>query len=179
MERKPLWQHGIDRLFEGYEQRDDHLTRNDFRRLARAMRIVGERPSYREVSRYIGEHWSRWQDVAPWAREGWRSVDRAQGTFGRENHWWLTPLEFADVLIEKYEPQPTTGARLAAIAHEAVDALVEAACETDTDLYLERKRRLADAVWAVHHLRFLRQNSGALGFRDLNPSAAPRPKWSS
>jgi len=173
---KPLWQHGIDRLWEAYEaDQIVCLDRKQGQRLARAMRIIGERPPYREVSRYIGEHWSRWPDVANWVREGWRSVDRAKTAFGRETHWFNTPLQLADVLVEEHEPQRRTEARLATVAHDAVDALVEAAQKPDTAGYQERKRQLADALLALHHLRYLRQGSGALGFENLNPGAAPRP----
>jgi hypothetical protein len=175
---KPLWQYGIDRLWEEYEaDLIVSLNRKQGRRLARAMRTVGERPTYREVSRYIGEHWNRWADVAKWVREGWRSVDRAEGTFGHETNWYNTPLQLADALIEAHEPQNRTEARLATVAHDAVDALVEAAEEADTAAYLKCKREVADALRAVHHLRYLRQGSGALGFKSLNPGAAPRPRW--
>ena len=104
-------------------------------------------------------------------------MDRAKTAFGRETHWYCTPLQLADVLVEEHEPQPTTEARLAAVARDAVDALVEAAQETDTTLYLERKRQVADALLAVHHLRFLRRGSDALSVaKDLNPQLAPRPR---
>jgi len=174
---KPLRQQGIDRLMGAYVTDDTHLTNRDARRLARAMRIIGKRPSYREVSHYIGAHWNRWPDVAALMRDGWRSVSRAQTAFGRESHWYGTPLQLADVLIEKHEPQLRTEARLAAVAHDALDALIEAAEQPDTATYLNRKRQLADALRAVQHLRYLRQGAGALGFQTLDPGAAPRPRW--
>lgn len=87
------------------------------------------------------------------------------------------PLYVPDMLIEERGLRPRTELRLAAVAHDAVDALIEAAQETDTAIYLERKRELTEAIVAVHHLRFLRQGSGALGFQNLNPEPAPRPRW--
>lgn len=105
-------------------------------------------------------------------RSCWRSVDRAKTSLGRNSHWDDTPLYDVDRLIEQHELRPVTEVRLAAVAHEAVDALIEAAHGDDTQAYLARRRELDAALIAVHHLRFLRHGSGALGFDDPSPQSA-------
>ena len=134
-------------------------------------------PYREEVSPYIGGLWKGWPWTVSMVRECWRSVDRAKTSLGRDRHWRGTPLYIPDMLIEEHRLRSSTELRLAAVAHDAVDALVEAAQEADTAIYLERKRQLAEAIVAVHHLRFLRQGSGALGFQNMNPEPAPRPRW--
>jgi hypothetical protein len=175
---KPLWQYGLDRLAKDIGGSTHQLDRNRARKLARGLRMLGERPPYREeVSPYIGRLWEDWPWTASMVREIWRSVERAKTSLGRDRHWNGTPLYVPDMLIEEHGLRPRTERRLAAVARDAVDALIEASQEADTDVYLERKRQLAEALVAVHHLRFLRQGSGALGFQDLNPQPAPRPRW--
>jgi hypothetical protein len=141
------------------------------------MRMLGEHPAYREVSAYIGQLWDGWPHAASMTRTSWRSIYRAKTSLGRNNHWNDTPLYDPDRLIECHGLEPVSEVRLASVGRDAVDALVEAAHGDDTGLYLARKRELDAALVAVHHLRFLRQGSGALGFQDPNPEPPRRPRW--
>jgi hypothetical protein len=174
---KPLWQHGLDWLVDTVDRSTHPLDRERARKLARGMRMVGEHPPYREVSAYVGKLWDGWPHTASMVRECWRSVYRAKTSLGRDRHWHTTPLFQPDRLIEQHELRPVTEVRLAAVLHGAVDALLLAAQGDDTDAYLTRTRDLDAALIAVRHLRFLRHGSAALGFQDLNPEPARRPRW--
>lgn len=174
---KPLWKLGLDWLVEANGSGTHPLDRKRARQLARGMRMVGEHPPYPEVSAYIAELWDGWPHAASMTRECWRSVYRAKTSLGRNTHWDDTPLYAPDWLIERHGLHPVTEVRLAAAIHDAVDALTEAARGDDTGAYLARRRGLDAALTAIHHLRFLRHGSSALGFEDLNPGPARRPRW--
>lgn len=174
---KPLWELGLDWLVEANGGGTHPLDRERARQLARGMRMVGESPKYEEVSAYIGELWAGWPHAASMTRECWRSVYRAKTSLGRNAHWHDTPLYDADRLIESHALDPVTEVRLAAVAHNAVDALFEAAQGGDTNAYLARRHELQAVLTAVHHLRFLRHGSGALGFEDPDPEPPRRPRW--
>jgi hypothetical protein len=174
---KPLWQLGLDWLVDTVGGSTHWLDRERARQLARGMRMGGERPSYREVSAYIGELWPDWPHTASMVRESWRGVYCAKMSLGRDSHWDNTPLYGPDWLIEHHGLQPVTEVRLAAVAHDALDALLQAAQEDDTAAYVARQRALDASLTAVHHLRFLRHGSGALGFKDWNPERPRRPRW--
>jgi hypothetical protein len=172
-----LWQLGLEWLRETIGSSTHPFDRDRARQLARGMRMVGERPSGSAVNGYISRLWP----TAPWTRamvrDCWRSVYRAKTSLGRDRHWHRTPLYVPDRLIELHGLQPVTEARLASLAHDAVNALVQAADDGDTGSYLQRTRELDAALCAVQHLRFLRHGSGALGFEDQSPEPPRRPKW--
>ena len=139
--------------------------------------MVGESPSYSDVSAYIGELWRGCPRAASIVRGYWRSVYRAQTSLGRDSHWHCTPLYQPDRLIERFGLHPLTEQRLAAVTHSAVDALLQAAEENDTTSYVRRKRELDAALTAVQHLRFLRHGSSGLAFEDPDAEAPRRPRW--
>jgi hypothetical protein len=174
---KPLWKLGLDWLLEANGDGTHALDRDRARRLARGMRMVGERPPYEQVSSYIGQLWDGWPHGASMTRKCWRSVYRAKTSLGRSAHWDDTPLYDVDRLIEQHGLRPVTEVRLAAVAHDAIDALVAATQEDDTKGYLARRRELDAALTSIHHLRFLRHGSGALGFDDPAPQPPRRPRW--
>lgn len=139
--------------------------------------MLGENPPFPEVSAYVGQLWAAWPHAASMTRDCWRSVYRAKTSLGRDTHWHHTPLYDPDRLIEFHELLPVTEVRLAAVAHDAVEALIGAAQGDDNPAYLRRRRELDAAVTAVHHLRYLRHGSGALGFEDPSPEPPRRPRW--
>ena len=170
----PLWRLGLDWLLECNGEGTHYLDRERARKLARGLRMVGERPPLREVGRYADELWDVWPHAARMVRETWRGVDRAKTSVGRDTHWLRTPLFVPDFLIDKHGLSPGIEERLAAVARDAADALVRAAGEADAAAYLDRRRELAAAAIVAQHLRFLRHGSGALGFgHELN--RFPRP----
>lgn len=174
---KPLWQFGLDWLLGAIGESTNYHDRERARKLARGMRMVGERPPLREVGRYVNELWGVWRPAAEMVRETWRSVDRAKTSIGKDKHWDGTPLYVPDMLIEDEGLSPSTEERLAAVARDATDALVGAAGEPDPAAYLDRRRDVLAAMTGVQHLRVLRFGSSGLGFRDeLNPLPARRPK---
>jgi len=173
---KPLWQLGLDWLLEYNGGGTHDLDRERVRKLARGLRMVGERPALGEVGRYAAELWDVWPHAARMVRDTWRSVDRAKTSVGRDTHWVGTPLYVVDFLIEQHGVSPSLEERLAAVARDASQALVTAAAGVETAAYLDRRRELAATVIIAQHLRFLRHGSGGLGFaNELNPLPAPRP----
>src|SRR5215208_5216121 len=69
-----LWRLGLDWLREANGGGVHPLDRDRARQLARGMRMVGEHPQYREVSRYIGHPWEPWPYAASMTRDCWRSA---------------------------------------------------------------------------------------------------------
>jgi hypothetical protein len=174
---KPLWQLGLDWLFETIGGSTHPLDRARARRLARGMRMLGEHPPFRAVSAYVGELWRSWPQTASMVRTCWRSVYRARTSLGRDLNWENTPLYEPDLLIERHGIDRVTEVRLGAVAQRALDAFLEAAAEADADAYIARRHELDAALTAVHHLRFLRHGSQALGLKVIPAEPPRRPRW--
>jgi hypothetical protein len=156
---KPLWKYGLDSLLEDIGDSTHWMDRDRAFELARGLRIIGERPSYRdEVSPYIGQLWQGWRWTASMVRDCWRTVDRADTSRGRARTPRNHPLYVPDMLIAKHRLRPTTEARLASVARDAVDALARAAPNADAVVYRRRKREMAAALAAVDELRVLRES---------------------
>lgn len=174
---KALWQLGLDWLAECVGDSTHPNDRRRARELARGMRTVGERPEYRAVSAYISELWRVWPHSASMVRSCWRSVYRAKTSLGRGRGWYQTSLYVPDMLIEQHGLRPLTEERLAALAHEALDAFLVAAQDHSTAGYIDRRRELDAALTAIEQLRYLRHGTGVFGVPDYNPEPARRPKW--
>jgi hypothetical protein len=174
---KALWQFGLDWLVDAIGGSTHWKDRERATRLARGMRMVGEHPEYRVVSAYISQLWRGWPQSASMVRECWRSVYRAKTSLGRKQGWYQTSLYVPDMLIEQHGLRPLTEERLAAVAHEALDAFLAAAQDHDTAGYVERRKELDAALTAISQLRYLRHGSDVFGFPDYNPEPARRPKW--
>jgi hypothetical protein len=152
---KPLWQVGLDWLWEAngegthpYDERRAFL-------LARGLRMLGENPAAKEVNAYIKGLW-REPFAAAMTREAWRSVYRARSSIGRSRRS-DAPLFQPDRLIREQGLRPSTEERLAAVAKRALDELIGAAAEEpDRAAFLDRERQLKEALIAISHLRYLR-----------------------
>ena len=119
--------------------------------------MLGERPAYRElVSPYIGLLWDEWPGAASMVRSSWRAAFRAKTNRRRGHDSRRNPVHVPDMLIRDRGLQPTTEARLTAVAHDAVDALVRAAVSADRPTYQKRKREFDATLSAIEHLRLLR-----------------------
>jgi hypothetical protein len=140
------------------------------------MRMLGEEPATKEVSAYIGELWSGNPYAASMTRECWRSVYRAKTSIGQTRRH-EKPLYQPDRLIGLHDLSPSTEERLAAVAHRALAAFLQAASGPTTPAYVERKRELDAALEVVQHLRFLRfgpTEIGIRGFLDADPPRRPK-----
>lgn len=156
--QKPLWRHGLNWLRDT-DPSTHWADRDRAFGLAQGLRKLGAQPPYQgDVRRYVHELWDD-PHVVSMVRDCWSSVYRAKTSRGRARHSRSNPLYVPDMLIRDAGLRPTTEVRLAAVARDAVNALIESAPETDAT-YRHRKRELSAALTAVDELRSLRLRDG-------------------
>jgi hypothetical protein len=155
---KPLWQCGLDWL-RSTEPSTHPTDRDRAYELAKGLRKLNDLPPWAgDVSNYAHTLWNGPHDriVIAMVRDCWSSVWRARTSRGRARHSRSDPLAVPDMLIRQHLLTPSTEDRLAAVARDAMDALIASASLPESRVYQRRKAELSAALESVDQLRKLR-----------------------
>jgi len=130
-------------------------------KLAQGLRKLGDLPPWDgDVSNYAHTLWGSSRSdriVIGMVRVCWSSVWRTKTSRGRSRHSLGDPLYVPDMLIREHRLKPSTEDRLAAVARDAMGALIKCASLPDSRAYQRRKAELSAALDSVDQLRRLRQ----------------------
>ncbi len=176
-----LWQHSLYWLEKSINVSLPHEL--DVRRMTNLLKglwLVGERPTYEELKRYLRRLWPAFPSTQRRVREIWRAIERNPHHRFRRITRHDVPLYIVDVVCEKHQLlAPEARLRLVAIsALETVLATVETA---DLARHAAARAELDASLSAIEQLRRLRHGARALNlwFDEDEPidGDAKRPRW--
>jgi len=142
--------------------------------------LVGERPTYDELKRYLRQLWPAFPSTQRQVRDLWRTFERnPHHRFRRITHH-EEPLYIVDLVCEEHQLSPPE-ARLRSVAVSALEAVQDTAETADPARYATARADLDAALAAIEHLRRLRHGARALGlwFNEDDPlrGGPKRPRW--
>jgi hypothetical protein len=176
-----LWQHSLYWLEESINVSLPHEL--DVRRMTNVLKglwLVGERPTYDELKRYLHRLWPAFPSTQRRVRELWRTVERNPHHRFRRVTRHDMPLYIIDLICEQHQllvPEE----RLRSVALSALEAVLDSAEIADPARHAAARSDLDASLAAIEQLRRLRHGARALDlwFNEDDPlgGGPKRPRW--